>query len=87
MKTEATKTLKQIQKVIQSLEARKMEIIQDQFAMPLMEIVSIARKHDLSVDLIAHALRQKEPREVKSLPRRNKRSNVSGTTPSEVSIQ
>ena len=37
MKSEANKTLKQFQWVIQSLEKHKLEIIQDECAMPLIE--------------------------------------------------
>ena len=73
MKSEATKTLKQIQRVIHSLEERKLEIIQDECAVPLMEIVSIAKEHDLSLELISYAMKQKAPREPKSVPRKNKR--------------
>jgi hypothetical protein len=56
MKSNATKALKQIQRVIQSLEDRKLEIIQDEFAVPLTEIVSIAREHELTLDLISYAM-------------------------------
>ncbi len=82
MKSDATKALKQIQRVIQSLQERKLEIIQDEFAVPLTEIVSIAREHDLTLDLIAYAMLQKTPRESKSAPRKNKRSSVTGAAPS-----
>ncbi len=82
MKSDATKALKQIQRVIQSLEDRKLEIIQDEFAAPLTEIVSIAREHDLTLDLIACAMMQKTPRESKSVPRKNKRSSGTSTAPS-----
>jgi hypothetical protein len=68
MKSEATKTLKQIQRVIQSLEERKLEIIQDECAVPLMEIVSIAKENDLSLELIAYAMKQKTPRQPKTAP-------------------
>ena len=74
MKSDASKTLKQIQRVIQSLEERKQEIIQDQFAVPLMEIVSIARDNEISLELISYAMRQKEPRVRKSTPRKSRRS-------------
>lgn len=87
MKSEATKTLKQIQRVIQSLEERKLEIIQDECAVPLMEIVSIARENDLSLELIAYAMKQKTPRQPKSVRRKNKRSNTSETTPSDTTMQ
>ena len=87
MKSEATKTLKQIQRVIQSLEERKLEIIQDECAVPLMEIVSIAREHDLSVELIAYAMKQRAPRQSKSAPRKNKRTNASEPVPNEPSMQ
>jgi hypothetical protein len=80
MKSEATKTLKQIQRVIHSLEERKLEIIQDECAVPLMEIVSIAKEHDLSLELISYAMKQKAPREPKSVPRKNKRQ-VADTDP------
>ncbi len=82
MKSDATKALKQIQRVIQSLEDRKLEIIQDEFAAPLTEIVSIAREHDLTLDLIAYAMMQKTPRESKSAPRMNKRSSTTVTAQS-----
>ncbi len=75
MKSDATKALKQIQRVIQSLEDRKLAIIQDEFAAPLTEIVSIAREHDLTLDLIACAMMQKTPRASKSVPRKSKRSS------------
>ena len=81
MKSDATKALKQIQRVIQSLQERKLEIIQDEFAAPLTEIVSIAREHDLTLDLIAYAMMQKTPRASKSVPRKNKRSGVTGAAP------
>jgi hypothetical protein len=87
MKSEATKTLKQIQRVIQSLEDRKLEIIQDECAVPLMEIVSIAREHDLSVELISYAMKQRAPRQPKAVPRKNKRSNASETVPNEPTMQ
>lgn len=79
MKSDAAKSLKQIQRVIQSLEERKLELIQEQFAVPLMEIVSIARDNDLSAELIAYALKQKAPRETKSVLRKNKRAPVAET--------
>ena len=82
MKSDATKALKQIQRVIQSLQQRKLEIIQDEFAAPLTEIVSIAREHDLTLDLIAYAMMQKTPRESKSIPRKNKRSSTTVTAQS-----
>ena len=87
MKSEATKTLKQIQRVIQSLEERKLEIIQDECVVPLMEIVSIAKENDLSLELIAYAMKQKTPRQPKSVPRKNKRSNASETAPSDTTMQ
>ena len=87
MKSDASKALRQIQKVIDSLTERKNEIVSDQFAVPLMEIVSIAREHDLSLELIAYAMKQKTPREPKSVPRKNKRSNASETTPSDATMQ
>jgi hypothetical protein len=82
MKSDATKALKQIQRVIQSLQERKLEIIQDEFAAPLTEIVSIAREHDLTLDLISYAMMQKTPRESKTVPRKNKRSSVTGAASS-----
>ncbi len=82
MKSDATKALKQIQRVIQSLQQRKLEIIQDEFAAPLTEIVSIAREHDLTLDLIACAMMQKTPRESKTVPRKNKRSSATVTAQS-----
>ncbi len=83
MKSDATKALKQIQRVIQSLEDRKLEIIQDEFAAPLTEIVSIAREHDLTLDLISYAMMQKTPRASKSAaPRKNKRSSATVTAQS-----
>lgn len=85
MKSDATKSLKQIQRVIQSLEERKLEIIQDQFAVPLMEIVAIARDHDLSLELISYAMKQKAPREPKSVPRKNKR--IPDTVTTDQSVQ
>ena len=87
MKSEATKTLKQIQRVIQSLEERKLEIIQDECAIPLMEIVSIAREHDLSIELIAYAMKQRTPRQPKSVPRKGKRSSTSEAAPGETTMQ
>jgi hypothetical protein len=81
MKSDATKALKQIQRVIQSLEDRRLEIIQDEFAAPLTEIVSIAREHELTLDLISYAMMQKTPRASKSVPRKNKRSGVTGAAP------
>lgn len=76
MKSEATKTLKQIQRVIQSLEDRKLEIIQDECAVPLMEIVGIVKDNDLSLELIAYAMKQRAPREPKSISRKNKRTSA-----------
>lgn len=81
MKSDATKALKQIQRVIQSLQERKLEIIQDEFAAPLTEIVSIAREHDLTLDLISYAMMQRTPRESKTAPRKNKRSSATNTAP------
>ena len=85
MKSDATKALKQIQRVIHSLEERKLEIVQEEFAAPLMEIVSIAREHDLTMDLIAYAMMQKAPRQPKIVPRKNKRSAGADSTPPVVS--
>ncbi len=82
MKSDAAKALKQIQRVIQSLQERKLEIIQDEFAVPLTEIVSIAREHELTLDLISYAMMQKTPRASKSVPRKNKRSSAANTTQS-----
>jgi len=87
MKSEATKTLKQLEKVISSLELRKLEIIQDECAVPLMEIVSIAREHDLSLELIAYAMKQRTPRQPKSTPRKGKRSSTSEAAAGETTMQ
>lgn len=87
MKSDASKALRQIQKVIDSLTERKNEIVSDQFAVPLMEIVSIAREHDLSMELIAYAMKQRAPRQPKVVPRKNKRSNASETVPSESAMK
>ena len=87
MKSDASKALRQIQKVIDSLTERKSEIVSDQFAVPLMQIVSIAREHDLSMDLISYAMKQRAPRQPKTVPRKNIRSNASEAVPNEPTMQ
>jgi len=50
-----------------------------------MEIVSIAREHDLTMDLIAYAMMQKAPRQPKIAPRKSKRSSGADSTSPVVS--
>lgn len=89
---DASSSLTQLRKLIQSLQKQESEQIQQMHGDALKQIVTIARDNDLSIDHIKIALSARQPKAERTIrvPRKNKRHKSDGThdsVPADASVQ